>query len=273
VRVAGGRDRCKKARNPDVSANLRAVVNRIRVENRHARGPQDVNVNQLPDWCPVCRRGGRPDPWGGVIDEQDITAIRAVMLCPLDDCQALYLTRYILPFGSDEYQIIEHGAAVTYSKPREFPEKIRDVSPAFVKIYNQALQAEKSGLTEICGAGYRRALEFLVKDFVINHELKDATEAQQADVLKAELGTCINNYIKDEVVQSVAARAAWLGNDATHYVRIWEEHDLEDLKTLIDLTMNSIQNVLLRTKFVAEMAKRKKVAEKLAEAKSETPTG
>jgi hypothetical protein len=31
----------------------------------------------------------------------------------------------------------------------------------------------------------------------------------------------------------LASQAAWLGNDEIHYVRKWEDKDLEDLKKLI----------------------------------------
>ena len=42
-------------------------------------------------------------------------------------------------------------------------------------------------------------------------------------------------------VKQVAARAVWLGNDETHYLRKWEGKDLQDLKKLIALTVHWIE--------------------------------
>lgn len=41
--------------------------------------------------------------------------------------------------------------------------------------------------------------------------------------------------------KATASRAAWLGNDETHYVRKWEQADLESLKKFIQLTMHWIE--------------------------------
>lgn len=49
-------------------------------------------------------------------------------------------------------------------------------------------------------------------------------------------------------------RAVWLGNDETHYVRKWEEKDVNDLKLLVRLTVNWIDNVLLTKKYIADMS-------------------
>jgi hypothetical protein len=50
-----------------------------------------------------------------------------------------------------------------------------------------------------------------------------------------------------------AKRAAWLGNDEIHYVRKWEDRDINDLKILIELTCGWVRNNLLTEKYMAEM--------------------
>jgi hypothetical protein len=52
-----------------------------------------------------------------------------------------------------------------------------------------------------------------------------------------QLGPCIGTFVDNDKVKQMAQRAAWLGNDETHYLRKWEDHDLPDLKTVIDLTV------------------------------------
>ena len=42
--------------------------------------------------------------------------------------------------------------------------------------------------------------------------------------------------------------ATWLGKDETHYVRIWNDKDIEDLKMLMQLTVYWISRELLTRK-------------------------
>ena len=54
----------------------------------------------------------------------------------------------------------------------DIPQKIKEISPSFVVVYTQASFSEQMNLKEICGMAYRKALEFLVKDFLIHKSLK-----------------------------------------------------------------------------------------------------
>lgn len=120
-------------------------------------------------------------------------------------------------------------------------------------MYNEAAEAEHRELKGICGAGYRRALEFLIKDYLINEKARDKDE-----VVGKFLGNCISEQIDDKRIKDCAKRAAWLGNDQTHYYRQWADQDLEELKVLIDLTVNWIHNEALTEKFRSEMPENKK---------------
>ena len=112
------------------------------------------------------------------------------------------------------------------------------------------MAAEAYGLTEVCGAGYRKALEFLVKDYLIQVSPQDAS-----DIKKEFLGTCIKARVQDVKVKQCAELAAWLGNDETHYERRWVGKDLGDLKLLIDLTVHWVSSELLTQKYSASMQK------------------
>lgn len=109
------------------------------------------------------------------------------------------------------------------------------VSPRFIEIYRQAEQAAQLGLMELVGMGYRKALEFLIKDYLIAEQ-----PATQIAVEKATLGQCIDNYVQDPRIQKAAKHASWLGNDETHYQRRNATGDLDDLKQLMKLTMHWI---------------------------------
>jgi hypothetical protein len=123
-------------------------------------------------------------------------------------------------------------------------------SPLFQEIYNQALQAESLKLNHIAGMGYRKALEFLIKDYLINFKEEDA------EVIKGKLlGRCIKNHIENENIRELAERAAWLGNDETHYYRTWIGKDINDLKQLIDLVIHWISMEILTKKMIEGMPK------------------
>jgi hypothetical protein len=129
-----------------------------------------------------------------------------------------------------------------------FPSTVSEISPTFVEIYDQAIAAETHDLSQLVGIGLRKALEFLVKDFAS----REAPEKQK-EIRDARLAICISKYVSDANVQACCTRAAWLGNDETHYTRKWEDKDINDLKLLVRLTVNWMDNILLTKKYVSEM--------------------
>ena len=109
-----------------------------------------------------------------------------------------------------------------------FPKSVSNLSPDFVSIFNQAEIAESRNLYHICGVGYRKALEFLIKDYAIHCYPQDSDK-----IASMPLAQCINDYIRDHKLHNLAKAAAWLGNDETHYLRKYEGYDLDSLKSFI----------------------------------------
>ena len=101
----------------------------------------------------------------------------------------------------------------SFSDPA-IPDEIANLSQDFKTIYAQAAEAESLGLDQVAGTGYRKALEFLIKDYCISETPNDAEQ-----IRKEFLGSCIKNRVSDAIVKECAERAVWLGNDETHYVR------------------------------------------------------
>lgn len=214
--------------------------------------PSKVEINKYPDECPACDRGGRPVFCFAYVksgDSYGTLHMEVVFRCPFRDCQRLYFVHYEkdirasydAPFFLKEIYILRKV------KFEEFPETINKLSERFKFIYNQSKVAEENKLNEICGTGYKKALEFLVKDYLINHN------KEKAEVIKNEfLGNSIKR-INDKRIQSTAARATWLANDESHYTRIWEDKDIEDLKMLIKLTINWIDSEILTERMEKEM--------------------
>jgi hypothetical protein len=212
-------------------------------------GQQKVRLQEVPDVCPICHRNIHPKNMANYhLAERKI--VQAVYRCTRQKCQEIFIATYghSGSTGGTPTFTLRQVAPKT-PKEEEFSDIIPGVSSAFVEIYNQALAAEASGLTEMVGIGLRKSLEFLIKDFAISEN-----PSKGETIRKAFLGKCINDYINDKNVKECAKRAAWLGNDETHYVRKWQDKDVEDLKLLIRLTVNWIENVILTKKYINDMS-------------------
>jgi hypothetical protein len=211
-----------------------AIMN-VTATNRQGTG-NTVTIDKVPDKCPLCHKGIEPKETGANAQHPDW--VEKLLRCPRTECDRLFIARYkhqsTNPNGIRHYVFDE--AIPTTVIPRPFNDIIREVSPKFCEIFDQAHEGEGRSLALISGPGYRKALEFLIKDYLLK------LHPTEGDEIKAmQLGACIKKYIKSEELKDVASRAAWLGNDETHYVRVWADKDLKDLKDLIELTINWIE--------------------------------
>ena len=134
---------------------------------------------------------------------------------------------------------------------KEFSEIITSISPSFSDIYNQAYHAEQVSLDQICGVGYRKALEFLIKDYLIS---KEQDTAKKENIKSKFLNNCIQEDVQNENIKNVAKRAVWLGNDETHYIRKWADKDVSHLKQLIELTIKWIESEVETERVLQEIS-------------------
>lgn len=209
-----------------------------------------VSVSNVPDECPQCHNKGTFAPLylfynnSGRGDKQ----LEIIYRCPNSNCHEVFIGYYERN-TRDGYYYLSFTEPKKYIA-RKFSDTIKEISSDFSIIYNQALKAEHDGLNQICGPGYRKALEFIIKDYLISKE----TDGSTMEAIKNELlGNCIADRIKDANIKEVARRAAWLGNDETHYVRKWEQKDLQDLKKLIDLTVHWMEAEALTAQLMEDM--------------------
>lgn len=148
-------------------------------------------------------------------------------------CKSVIITEYkmrlLTQFTPNKLEQIEKISSYPIRFEEEkFDKELEEMSPQFVKIYNQALQAEKIGLDEIAGLGYRKAIEFLIKDFAI-YENPDNDE----EIKNTWMKNCIEKYINDDKIKVLAEKADWIGNDEAHYIRKQTDRDVKDMKKFI----------------------------------------
>jgi hypothetical protein len=73
---------------------------------------------------------------------------------------AAYRVRTAPPNDSFPCQLVD-SPPLRHAIEKTFPESIKQISSTFCSVYNQALQAEENKLDQVCGPGYRKALEYL----------------------------------------------------------------------------------------------------------------
>lgn len=213
-------------------------------------GRSEAEIDQFPDECPWCEEGGTPSevqahslgkPW----DYEEI--LEVVFQCPRNDCKRYYLAYYHKVDRMGELFFLYRFGAPRYYKQVEFPNIINEISLKFSDIYNEAYMAEGMKLMQICGCGYRKALEFLIKDYLVSKNPEKKSKIEES-----WLGDAIK-MIDDSSIKVCAERATWLGNDESHYVRLFEDKDIENLKDLIRLTVGWIDREITTSKYQTDM--------------------
>ncbi len=187
---------------------------------------------EVPDECPACGRLVIL-PFHGASLAVITGELHTVHVCPNKGCGS-YVICYHTSIGAGVWKLKKT------EPPKlgeiDLPDFAGEISQNFLSIYREAVEAKERGLAQIAGPGYRKAFEFLIKDYA-----KSKAKPEEFDSIeKLQAGAVVNSYIADTRVQAVAKRALWIGNDETHYSRKWEDRDINDLVTLIRLTLEWI---------------------------------
>ncbi|MDD6467136.1 MAG: hypothetical protein PUF50_03035, partial [Erysipelotrichaceae bacterium] len=117
---------------------------------------------QPPRTCPHCDVSTNNDEIYGVYVAKNDHGYKHILItffCNV--CEHFYVAEYTGSYAFSQGEYEADSATFIYPQKRtkhKFTENISNLSPKFIEIYNQALQAETLGLNEICGMGYRKAL-------------------------------------------------------------------------------------------------------------------
>lgn len=194
-----------------------------------------------PGVCPHCNNGMEPilefaistyfnDPLG--------TGLYSIFKCTHRDCKRVFVAVYdVGPYNDNTLIGFLDGSPIA----PHWPETIKNIPSKFITTYLQSLKAESLALDEIAGMGYRKAIEYLVKDYVLFK-----SPDLQGKIEDAPLASVINKNFTDNRegdLKELLQRATWLGNDMTHYLRYHESFDICDLKQLIKLVVDEIHSI------------------------------
>lgn len=230
----------------------------ILVATNYEKTKFNIEVDKYPDVCPVCKTGNEFTQLYAYYKTNQFgesPRLQVVFRCPRQDCQILFFVFYHdrwpmhhRGYGGETTLQMQQFGFTEYVKEQTFPDPIPTMSPRFLRIHFQASMADENGMDEVSGLAYGKALEFLIKDYLIHMNPKQEEDIKN----QLKLGVLIDQ-LDDPDLEAVAKRAAWLRNDEAHYVRKWEDKDIEDLKKLIELTVSYIRRAYLTGKYKTEM--------------------
>lgn len=186
--------------------------------------------------CPLCHTGLDPEEVAAYLFPTS-EEYRLFVIHYCFKCEQCYIGKY-----SETEGHLCFGNPIFFparSKNLKFDLSLEKLSPDFVKIFSQAVCAEENNLDQIAGIGFRKSIEFLIKDYLC----KKLSEPEKNVVKKENLSQSINR-ISDKRIQILASRAAWIGNDETHYIRKHQDRDITDMKRFINAMVHFIQSEL-----------------------------
>jgi hypothetical protein len=198
-----------------------------------------------PSQCPHCHNGIEPR----LIYQSIERAINySIWKCPFRDCGKLFIAVHqIVGQGQAKFVGFLDGQPIG----PYWPETIKNLKSNFIETYNQSLKAEYSGLDEIAGMGFRKAIEYLVKDYLIQRD-NSLTGKIEDKLLANVIGENFNTQ-QEADLKDLLLRATWLGNDMTHYLRYHDTFDINDLKKLIHLVMDEIHSIEQKRHYIANI--------------------
>lgn len=208
------------------------IINALNMENRKWVSLKYECVNE----CPRCKTTLLPHGISAVINHTYATVLN---FCP--KCKSSFITTYDNVYSDIVNDYDYSTRCLGVSEPitfvgESFSDYISSLSPNFVEIYNQSKHAETMGLNQIAGMGYRKALEFLVKDYAIKNN-----PDKQSEIAPMFLSVCIRDYIDNPKIKTLAEKSTWIGNDETHYVKVRTDRDVNDLKKFINACASYIE--------------------------------
>lgn len=214
------------------------MYQQVKVLNMSTYNESHENVD-IATTCPHCGVSLIPEiPYASLIEDTvDDSHNKLFVLNYCPHCNECFVSRHIYDNSVDVYMF--DSSSQTNFFHVDFSKNIQTFSPSFVSIFTEAAHAESLGLTSICGMGYRKALEFLVKDYSIFTSPGDSDS-----IAKMPLAQCIDKYITNSKLKTLAKASAWLGNDETHYTKKHSAYGLPELKAFITAFITYVDSEL-----------------------------
>jgi hypothetical protein len=159
-------------------------------------GRESINVDKYPNICPHCHKSITAQLQLGFTKDD---SAEVIFRCPDESCRSVFVGYYNHQFANAGWMHVYLKTSLGSVRARDFSGNIQEVSRSFVDIYNQAIVAEGHELHHITGIGLRKALEFLIKDYLIKKKPEKREEIE-----KKFLSNCIKDYITNPNIKDMS---------------------------------------------------------------------
>ena len=200
---------------------------------------------QIPQSCPLCGIGNNPTTHEvGRLEIQEGYVFTLHHRCPA--CKKYHMT-------NQEYLNQDDKTTMILVYPNKVVIDIDDLfiehAPRFVEFYSEAVEAEKMGLENIAGTGYRSAIECLIKDYALAFELDDKEYLSDP---KLTFNNAIDRYVKnDDLLKGALHFIRTVGNGYTHWNKS-TSISLPQLKNYVDIIIQIFKSKFM-LKFLPEV--------------------
>ncbi|MDU6791728.1 MAG: hypothetical protein E6427_03320 [Anaerococcus sp.] len=150
-------------------------------------------------------------------------------------CSKNLAVTYLLEKPQNEKIKIEFISSYPMSSDTYFYPSIQDLSPNCIRLYKDSSFAYDHNMYDLAAMGYRKSLEYLIKDYAIK-ELNKPKE----EVVKKSLYDSISSYMPLQQLINTADVVRLLAKDKTHYQEKYKEYDIEVLKKYLDIFLKLI---------------------------------
>lgn len=175
--------------------------------------------------CPHCHNGIAPYVLTTSETDMETRTFAIIAQCPR--CSKYFIMAYKLPFGTNIPQPIEYifTNEIDY---KDSTKELKKISERFIDVYTQALISEKYNLDKIASIGFRKSIEILIRDYLINFRKEDRIE-----ILKLSLKDIIKK-IPDSKIVDLTLSFNWI-KYAESDDDFLEKKDIEEMKKFIDI--------------------------------------
>lgn len=187
----------------------------------------------IPQQCPHC--GIMVAPYSLRASGIDYTKYEEFifLLHKCKGCEEKFLTTHLL---NKKQQTTTFKSIYPPALNMEISDVIMKFSPKFIQIYRQAHTAELESHKELAAAGYRLALEILVKDFA------KLEQPERIEIIsKMSLVECAKTYFPDLFVLVQSNLAEALGSDYIAYTQDQNGVEFDELKYYLDIFLQNIE--------------------------------
>lgn len=177
----------------------------------------------VPDKCPHCGCDFSAEVLSTVQSPNNSWVFASVLICRF--CSNISYIDVIKPPSTN---FCKKNNFYPQKAVCDLPDEIENYYPEFVNIYKQSLDAEAANLHDICGMGFRKALEILVQQYIFDKYPNDIEKMKNFSIAN------LTDRIDNPIIKELSTKIRKLGNDQVHTGHLKNpDYGIKDIKNFL----------------------------------------